>query len=172
MKKIRMLFSAVFLVAMLFSGCDVPYGDPVQHTFTHEREDVVKIEICSNNEVEILKEGSKIDSLSVLAVLPDEEIDLLWQALLELPAYELRYVAHGCGDILFVISYADGKQELIGFYDIGIVNADGTFGGYRSHALGDGALLAQLFAQYADPEILAKASMTFRAYYVTEGTSS
>lgn len=171
MKKLRILFAAI-CVAILFSGCDVPFRNPVQHTFAYEREDVMEIEICSNNELDILKEGSKMESLPVLAVLPDEEIDLLWKELLEVPAYELRYVAHGCGDLLFVISYANGTKELIGFYDIGIVNADGTFGGYRSHALGDGALLAQLFARYADPEILAKASMTFRAYYVTEGTSS
>lgn len=172
MKTIRMLFPVLFLVATLISGCDVPYGDAIQHTFIQAREEVVKVELCFSNEERILQEGSKMNSLTVLAVLPDEEIDFLWQDLLELPAYKVRFVANGCGDLLFVISYANGTQELIGFYEIGLVNADGTFGGYRSHALGDGALLAQLFARYADPEMLAEASMSFRAYYVTEGASS
>lgn len=172
MKIMRRLFAALFLVTILVSGCDMPYGDEVQHTFTQAREEVVKVELCFSNEERILQEGSKMNSLTVLAVLPNEEIDFLWQELLELPAYKLRFVANGCGDLLFVISYANGKQELIGFYEIGVLNADGTFGGYRSHVLGDRALLAQLFARYADPEMLAKASMTFRSYYVAEGTSS
>ena len=172
MKKLRMLCATFVLVSMLFAGCDMPSRGPVQHTFAYEREEVVKIEICSNNELEILRDGTKIETLPVLAVLSKEEIDSFWQELLKLPAYKLRYVSNGCGDLLFVISYANGTQELIGFYEIGLVNADGTFGGYRSHALGDGALLAQIFARYADPEMLAEASMTFRSYYVAEGTSS
>ena len=170
--KLLTMTSLLLALTLMFGGCDMPYGGPTEHTFLQNRENVVKVEICSNAMYGIVREGSQMESLNPIAVLLDEEIDVLWEALLSFPSYEVRYIKHGCGDLLFVVSYANGEQELIGYNLIGIVNSDGTFGGYRNHVFGDAASLTQLFAQYADPTVLAEASMTFRAYYEEETSTS
>lgn len=168
MKRIQFILIVLLITAVVLSGCDIPYGNTTQHTFLHSREDVAKVEICTNNDLTIWQEGSNINSLILITTLSNEEIDLLWAELLSFSAYECNFISHGCGDLLFVISYANGEQELIGFGEIGIINPDGTFCGYRSHVLGDNALLAHLFSQYGDADILAKASMSFRANYVAD----
>lgn len=170
MKVTWILIIALALVAALL-GCDVPYGGTTQHTFLQDRENVVKVEICTSDDSAILHEGSNPGPLVPIAVLSGDEIDSLWEELLAFPAYELNYVAHGCGDLLFVISYTNGEQELIGYSEIGVINADGTFSGYRNHVLGDGASLTRLFARYADPEMLSKVSMSFQAHYVADNHS-
>lgn len=171
MKTMGKLVSILVLVAVLLSGCDMPYGGPTQHTFLQDRENVSKVEICTSEDLKILYKGSKPGPLDPIVTLSEEEIDSLWEELSAFPAYELNFVSHGWGDLVFVVSYANGEQELIGYHEIGIINEDGTFGGYRGHVLDDATSLSQLFAQYASAEILSKVSMSFRAYYATESVS-
>jgi hypothetical protein len=165
MKKFLHTIVFPFLVALLLVGCDMPYGKSTIHTFAYNREDVVKVDICANSDLEIWREGEVISSLTTIATVPEEEIDTIWQILPSFGAYEVNYLSGGCGDLVFVIHYTNGDRELIGFYEIGLLNEDGTFKGYRHHVLGVKVLLAQLFAQYADVTQLSEVSMSFKAYY-------
>ena len=165
MKNILSFLTVVCLFVTSLAGCEMPRGGPTEHTFLQSRENVVKVEICTNSKVINWREGAQITTIQPLVELSAEEIDFLWKNLLEFPAVKLRYVESGCGDLLFVFTYANGQQELIGYGEIGVLNADGTFAGYRSHVLEDGESLTKLFAKYADPQLLQEVSMSFRARY-------
>jgi hypothetical protein len=165
MKRACFFVIGVFLLSVILTGCDFPAGKSTQHTFLQNREDVVKVEICTNDTFKILHSGETPYSLSPLYVLSEEEIDSLWESLLAFPAYEVRYVSTGCGDLLFVVSYANGEQELIGYGEIGVINAEGLFDSYRNHRFWDGPLMSELFAQYVSPKTLKETSESFRAYY-------
>lgn len=165
MKKIIVRFAVLFLVVALLTGCDMPYGGPVEHTFLQSRENVVKVEICTNSNSLNWRKGAKIDSLHTLVELSAEEIDSLWNELLTVDAVKLKFVSYGCGDLVFVFTYADGQQELIGYSEIAVLNADGTFLQYRYHVLYDTNAITELFAKYADPELLKEVSEFFRSYY-------
>ena len=165
MKKILIYIALVCFAITLLGGCDFSRGGPTEHTFLQGRTDVLKVEICTNSEIINWREGSMIDTLHPLAELSNEEIDSLWNALLAFPSAEVNYIESGCGDLLFVFTYADGQKELIGYGEIGVLNPDGTFSKYRSHVLADGKALAKLFARYADVKMLREASKSFNAYY-------
>ena len=167
MKKTLIYIVSVCLVTVLLSGCNFYETRPAEFEFLQSRENVVKVEICTNSEAYDWIRGHQLDSLQSIAELSSEEIDEFWNALLEISAVDILRDTTGqmCGDLLFVISYTNGQKELISFYEIGIVNADGTFEEYRLLAVEDREALAQLFAKYADPKLLREVSMGFRSYY-------
>ena len=167
MKKILSYIAVICITATLLSGCDFYETRPAKFEFLQSRENVEKVEICTNSEAYGWIDGRHVNSLETIAELPPEEIDEFWNSLLEISAVDIIRDTTGqmCGDLLFVISYTNGQKELISFYDIGVVNADGTFAGYRLLAVEDRRALAQLFAKYADPKLLGKLSMGFRSYY-------
>ena len=165
MKKTLIYIVVVSLVTALLSGCDFYETRPVEFAFLQSRENVVKVEICTNSEYHP-KAGREVNSLEPMAELSPEQIDEFWNALLEIAAVDVlrNTIGDMCGDLLFAISYANGQKELISFYSIGVVNADGTFEEYRLLAVEDSKALAQLFAKYADPKLLREVSMGFRAH--------
>ena len=167
MKKTLIYIVVVSLVTALLSGCDFYETRPAKFEFLQSRENVEKVEICTNSEAYGWIEGKHVNSLETIAELPPEEIDEFWNALLEIAAVDVLRNTTGdmCGDLLFAISYANGQKELISFYSIGVVNADGTFEEYRLLAVEDSKALAQLFAKYADPKLLREVSKGFRSYY-------
>ena len=89
---------------------------------------MVKVEICTNSEAYTWRKGREVNSLQPLVELSSEEIDYFWNELLVAPALDISRSTEGklCGDLLFVVSYANGEKELIGFFEIGVLNADGT----------------------------------------------
>ena len=170
MKKIFAYLTAVCLVVTLLAGCTLPfYEKPGGHTFLQSRENVVKVEICTNSAPDDhWPEGREMDALRPLVELTAEEIDSLWNELSAFSAYdtsadpdERRYF----GDLLFVFTYAVGQQELVGFYDIGVLNPDGTFAGYRDYELADRELVAKIFSQYARVRLLTEESIEFGRYH-------
>ena len=163
MRKIRIFVIGVFLLLVILAGCDFPYGGPTQHTFLQSRENIVKVEICYLDEE--LHFGTKPDTLSLLYVLSEEEIDILWDELSGFPAFELRHANQSFGDLFFVVSYSNGEKELIGYAEIPVVNADGIFDEYRGHLLDNSELLSQIFARYVNPKILMKVSECFKASF-------
>ena len=166
MKKTLIYIVLVCLVTAILSGCDFYVTSPAEFTFLQSRENVVKVEICTNSEYHPL-ERREVNSLEPIAELSPEEIDSFWNSLLGAPGLDVTKKTTGemCGDLLFAVWYENGQGELISFSDIGIVNADGTFGGYRHHVLEDRKALTQLFAKYVDPNLLIEVSRDFRAYY-------
>lgn len=165
MKKILACFSMCCLVVVLLNGCIIPYGAKTEHTFLQSREDVVKVEISTCSNVTVWGNGEKVETILPLVELSNEEIDLLWNELLAFPANTVKVLDYGCGDLMFVFTYANGQQELIGFYKIAVLNADGTFLQYRNHALTDPKLMTALFAKFADLALLSEVSDDFRSYY-------
>lgn len=167
MKNILSFLTVVCLFVTSLAGCTFFSDTPTDHTFLQGRENVVKVEICTNSEAYTWRKGREVNSLQPLVELSSEEIDYFWNELLAAPALDISRSTKGklCGDLLFVVSYANGEKELIGFFEIGVLNADGTFAGYRYHVLEDSAALAKLFAKYADPQLLQEVSMGFRARY-------
>ena len=165
MKKILTLLIVVCLQVALLLGCTMPYGEPINYTFLQSRENVVKIEICTNNQAAInWLEGQKVSSLQHLTALSAEEIDSLWDELSGFPAHKQgKHPLMGCGDLVFVVTYENGQQELIGYGTVGVLNPDGTFNGYRDYAAFDGELLSNVFAKYADKEVLKRVSTSFCA---------
>ena len=162
--KIIAIYSVSVLVIMvLLTGCDLQFGSQsVQHSFLQERTNVEKVEICT-----YCNDGYPIGTITPIVALSDGEIDSLWADLLELPAVTILPAKQESrlGDILFVIRYVDGEQELIGFVEQGIICEDGTFGGYRGYAFRDNQELAKVFAKYADPETLAEMSKEFEHWF-------
>jgi len=166
MRSILIYFTAACLAVSLLSGCTMPYGGPTEHTFLQSRENVVKVEICTNSEAYRWTRGRQVTSLQPLAELSSEEIDAFWNELSAFPALEMgHHPGNGCGDLLFVVSYANGQQELVGYGEVGVLNADGTFDKYRYYVLDNREQLAKLFAKYADPALLRANSQSFRAFY-------
>ena len=170
MKKILCCMAVVCFAVTLLAGCTLPLAEkPGGHTFMQSRENLVKVEICTNLDPDNhLPVGEKMDSLRPLAELTVEESSSLWNELSAFPAYDTsdsQNDARYLGDLLFVFTYADGQQELIGFHDIGILNSDGTFAGYRGYELKDLELLAKIFSQYANTRLLIEESSEFGQYH-------
>lgn len=155
--------ATLLIIIVLLTGCDFQFGSqPIQHTFLQERANVEKVEICTYR-----NDSYPIGTITPIIVLSDGEIDSLWDDLLKLQAItilpskqESRF-----GDLLFVIHYVDGEQELISFVELGSICADGTFGGYRGYAFLDDQALAKVFAKYANPESLIEVSEEFAHWY-------
>ena len=120
MKKILIYIAVICITATLLSGCDFYETRPAKFEFLQSRENVEKVEICTNSEAYGWLEGHQIDSLKIIAELSPEKIDEFWNALLEISAVDIIRDTTGqmCGDLLFVISYTDGQIELISFADI------------------------------------------------------
>lgn len=163
MKKIIALIVAVCLIIILFAVCDFQFGSqPIQHTFVQERKNVEKVEICS-----YVNDHYPIGTITALTELSEQEIDSLWNELMELSAVTIlpAKAESRLGDLLFVVTYTDGEKELIGFVEQGVISADGKFDGYRGYCFTDDKALANLFAKYADPDMLSEVSGTFDHWY-------
>lgn len=164
--KSKMFLSCVVILLItsaLLVGCkDLFGGRPVQHTFIQERANVEKVEICT-----YCNDSYPIGTITPICVLSDSEIDSMWDDLSNLQAITILPSQHPSrfGDLIFVVHYADGEQELIGFEEQGVIYADGTFGGYRGYAFLDERELAKVFAKYAEPESLIEVSESFAHWY-------
>lgn len=152
--------SFVLALTLLLSGCDMHIGNyPTEHTFIQDRSNVKKVEICTHDYT-----SAPVGPITPIVVLSEEEIDSLWIDLLNLEVAPI-IPEHTVGDILFVISYQDGQQELLGFSEAAFLKADGKFGLWRGYVFYDGRDLADVFAKYADPDMLSEISEYFSFYY-------
>lgn len=166
-KKIVLIAASLFIIVAMLAGCDISFGSrPVQHTFIQERANVEKVEICT-----YCNDSYPIGTITPIIALSDSEIDALWVDLSELPAVSIlpAKAESRLGDILFVIRYTDGQQELIGFVEQGVIDADGTFVGYRGYAFQDDRALAKVFAKYVNAEDLMEVSEEFKHWYNLAG---
>lgn len=141
------------IVALIFplTACDVE--KPTAHTFRQERKNVEKVEICTYNHNEGIREP--------LAELSEREVDELWTDILSLEMYQ--FVAMDTllsyGDVVIFISYLDGEAEIIGITNIGWVTTGGTL--VTTNHWFDIEDICAVIAKYVDAETLANVSGYF-----------
>jgi hypothetical protein len=144
------------LALSLFCGCDPFYGASGSYSFRQEWDNVTKVEICYHDDADILVGSSEVGPLTTLAELSEDQINSLYNDLMGVPAHEVEILSFGLGQLLFVVTYSDGEQELIGLGMSATINADGSFKGYCEYSFADDPQMVKIFANYADPEVLGE----------------
>lgn len=140
----------------LLCGCDPFYGASGSYTFCQEWDNVAKVAICYHDDTDILVGSSEFGPLTTLTELTEEQISSLYNDLKGVPAHEVEIPSFGLGQLLFVVTYSDGEQELIGLGMSATIDADGSFKGYCEYAFADDPQMVKIFAKYADPEVLGE----------------
>ena len=159
---------AVILLSMLLSGCnnilESLFGadsDPVPFTFRQERSAVKKVMICT------YKDGLYTGPIAPILQLSEAQIDDFYNEMLKLDVCKFSKLdpPTGYGDLIFLVSYHDGENEIISFVNLGFITSDGYMTERHEHI--DQRGLSKVFVQFASPDELSKVSGKFRHWYST-----
>lgn len=117
-KRFFAVLLAIFSVVLLITGCQKQYVD---YSLRQDRENVVKIEICSY-------EDATRTRTPIVELSEDDSQQLLTEfSNMTCMKYFPGDHPRDYGIVLFCIYYADGEIEVIGESNIGWISSDGTW---------------------------------------------